>query len=94
MTRDFVIDFGNFGRGRRRSNASGPSTGRRSGPRVKGDHEDVYAQFREYSWNREIFNIPSGQEIYAGVTRIRAGATRTRRCLEGGRNQDSKSGQE
>lgn len=80
--------------GRRRSAIAldGPSTGRRSGPWVEGGHEDADTQFREYSWNRKIFNIPSGQEIYRGLTRTRAGATGMRRYSEGGRNQDSRSG--
>jgi len=46
--------------GRRRSASAfdGPSTGRRSGSWVEGGHEDADTQFRECSWNREIFNIP------------------------------------
>lgn len=54
--------------GRRRSASAldGPSTGRRSGPWVEGGHEDADTQFREYSWNRKILNIPSVQEIYRG----------------------------
>lgn len=57
-------------RGGRRWSASvfdGPSTGRRSRPWVEGGHEDADTQFWEYSWNQEVFNIPSGQEIYRGL---------------------------
>jgi len=73
----------------------GPSIGRRSKSWVEGGHENADTQFWEYSWNQEIFNIPSGQEIYRGLkpalARERPGRDAIR-TLEEGRNRDSKSG--
>lgn len=93
MTRDFVIDLGNFGRGRRRSTASGPSTGRRSCPGSKVITRTFMLNSKSIPGiERYLIYHPDGRNIL-GVTRTRIGRTRTR-CLEGGRNQDSKSDQE